>query len=215
MIKKIEIVEKIQSALNGGDDVSDGLSRYHPSDIEANVDEVYADILQNMYSQNMRSKMGFDPMLLDDYTRTYNNIPVQYDEVRCEFYSQLPVTTVSLPFNSSVRFISPQQEQKLQFSPVSNNASVVFSELEVDKVDNVPSFYMESNRVYYSFPVHDYKKVLMKLVPSFSSLLDDDLIPEPSIVGQRGLITIYDIVVARFRNMLPEDLMNDNNSKQV
>jgi hypothetical protein len=208
MPKKIEILEKILHILNGGDAVSDQQAAFHPAMVAEMIGESYENIIaSNLASPSART----DNFRIDNYTKTYTAVPVGYDNERQEHFSTLPVEILALPFQQGVRFISPIHDQSYQYIPRSNNASAVYSELEVAEVDNVPKFYLENGMIFYKFYGLVPEKVLMKLCPAFVSLDDFDEIEMPTITTREGLITINDDVVRRFRTMPPQDLANNAN----
>jgi len=213
MPKKIEILETILHSLNGGDSVADTQSRYHPSIVGEAIADIYGQLLTTNVTKAMSAPS--DSFALDNYTKTFTSVPVEYDNVRCEYFSDLPAEIVSLPFQSGVRFISPIHDQSYQFLPRSNNSVGMFSELEVSQTENMPRFYVENGRVYYEFHGDEFKKVLMKLVPTFTGLEDFDEVEMPGIMGREGYFSLHDLVVRRFLSMPPEDLSNDTNPKQI
>lgn len=211
MPKKIEILEKILHVLNGGDSMADQAAVYHPAMVAEMIGESY----ENIIAANLASPQSkTDNFRLDNFTKAYTPVPVQYDVLRMEYYSTLPVEILSLPSQKGVRFISPVHDQSYQYIPRSNNASVVYSALEVSEVDDTPKYYVEDGKVFYAFPGVVPTEVLMKLCPAFTALGDNDEIELPTISTRQGLITIYDDVVRRFRTMPPQDLTNNANPVQ-
>lgn len=210
MPKKIEILEMILHTLNGGDSMSDQQGRYHPS----MVNEVIGEAYRNIIAANINSGGKPNNFMLDGFTKTYTDIPVAYDSEREEYYAELPVDIMVLPYQKGVRFITPAHDQSYQFVPRSNNASVVFAELEVNDCDTVPKFYYEKGKVYFKFYGTVFEKVLMKLCPSFQALDDFDEIEMPTIVTRDGLLTLHDSVVRRFLTMPAQDLTNNANPVQ-
>lgn len=213
MPKKKEIVEIICHTLNGGDSVDDTQSRFHPAMVEENIGDIYKNLISSLVTSSMLGKN--DNFQLDFYTKTFTDVPVAYDEERCEYYSELPCQIIDLPFQKGVRFISPVQDQSSQFVPRSNNSSVVFDALEVGMVEQLPKYYYENGKVYYKFSGTTYPEVLMKLCPTFFDLDDDDEVAMPAILTKNGVVTLHDLVVNRMRGMAPEDLVNDSNPVQV
>jgi hypothetical protein len=214
MPKKIEILEMILHTLNGGDSVTDGESKYHPAMVTEVIGEVYESLIAANVS-NMIGGKGQDNFALDNYTKTFTDVPVVFSESREEYYSLLPAGVLGLPQQRGIRMISPTLNQSRQFAPRSNNSSVVYDELEVSWADLTPKYYLEGNKVFYYFPEQVYEKVLMKLCVSFPDLDDMDEIEMPVIMSKSGLLTLHDLVVRRFLSMPPEDTSNDNNLEQI
>ena len=71
-----------------------------------------------------------------------------------------------------------------------------------------PRFYVEGDKVYYSKHLsNDYTNVLMKVIPDFDSLDDDDEVNVPTSYGK----VIFDIVVQSLQGKPFEKVSNDNN----
>lgn len=212
MITKRELIEKIQDALAGGEMVADLQSRYHPDIIASHVAEAYDFLLVNGYRQSSASVRGKDHSMLDNYTKTFPAVPVEYDSEREENFVDLPVPVVVLPDNDGIRMVAYQKDQTKQLAPISNNANFVFSELECGIISEQGTYYVETNRIYTQFVGIPPKNVLLKLVVSFDDLEDNDYIDEPNLVTKSGVLTIYDIVMGRLSNKSPEKVVDDNNS---
>jgi hypothetical protein len=207
---KIELIELIQHRLAGGDLVPDQLGRFHEKVIEKYVSLAVASLM-NQLEKNAIKHNDFGQ--LDDYTITRTEVPVLYDNARKEYYSILPVKVVKLYKNRGIRLVSPNHDQANRFDYMDNNESDVYSELEVEMIDGTPSWYPESNKVYFrniTQPVID-SGVLMKLIPVLSELPDDQEISIPA--GQETFV--LDFIFKYMSNMPPEDVSNDNNSRQV
>lgn len=214
MIKKIELIEKIQDILNGGDQSADQVSRFHNEIISLNISEVYENMLLTMYKQSVQGIGGAGMGFLDIYTKPFPNTKITFDEDRCAYYIDTPVKYVQLPQNKGVRWISPMDESSPPFYALDNNANWVLGSLEVGLMNTVPTYYVENDRVYIQLKEAKYKEVMYKIVPVFDNLTDDDLIKEPSIVTKNGLLTITDVVVARLLNKPQQDITNDGDAQK-
>ena len=106
------------------------------------------------------------------------------------------------------------KDQATQFIPITNNALSVFDELEVSKTSTLPTYYIEANTVYFNFLGEPLSNVLMKLVPSYFYLNDEDYVGDPQIVGKGGFVTVTDMVRQKLLTMPPEDTANDNVERQ-
>lgn len=212
MITKRELIEKIQDALAGGEMVADLQSKFHPEIIASHIAEAYDFLLVNAYRQASASVKGKDSSMLDNYTKTFPFVPVQYDSIRDEYFVDLPVPVIVLPDNDGIRMVSYQKDQTKQLVPISNNANFVFSELECGQISEQGTYYVETKKIFTQFVGIPPTHVLLKLVVSFDDLEDDDYIGEPNLVTKSGVLTIYDLVIGRLANKPPEKVVNDNNS---
>lgn len=222
MLKKEQYIEQLRHRLCGGDPTTDTMGRFHPLIVEKEVDAVYESLLQSLFSQNIK---GGNYSVLDAYTRTFPSkqyptaVPVLYDTYRDEYYSELPKPVIVLNSpgdgsgNYGIRLISLTKGQANAFIPIDNNASTVFSGLEVNTVNAIPTYYVEENKVYYNFTgLNVPEEVLMKIVPTFSFLADDDFVTMPEVMTKNGMLTVGDLVFERFMGEQPEKMTNDNNS---
>jgi hypothetical protein len=217
LIKKNQYIETIQRRCCGGEPTADLISRYHPKIIEKEVDQVYESLLQSLFVQNIK---GNNFAVLDPYTRGYE-APILFDSARNEFYSNIPKPVIALnsPGNGTgnygVRVICPKKDQSVQFIPIDNGADVVFSQLEVSIICTIPSYYIEGNQSRFNFRGQPYEEgddLLFKIVPTFSSLSDNDYVTMPQFMTKNGMLEVADMVFERLTGMPKEKMTNDNNS---
>lgn len=223
MIKKNQYIETIQRRCCGGEPTADLLSRYHPKLIEKEVDQVYESLLQSLFIQNIK---GGNFAVLDAYTHPYPNanhpspVLIKKDIYRNEFYCDLPAPVIALnsPGNGTgnygIRIICPVESQAVQFIPIDNNADVIFNELEVSMICTIPSYYVEGNRVFFNFRGQPYEEgdaLLFKIVPTFSSLSDNDYVTMPQFMTKNGMLEVADLVFERLTGMPAEKMTNNNN----
>lgn len=214
MLTKVEYRESVLYQLAGGIPVADLLGRYSPMLVDRVIGECYDALLANAYRQSSAAKGTSDLAMLDAYTKAFPNVSVLYDTEREEYYSALPAPIIILPEGMGIRFISWMKDQATQFIPITNNALSVFDELEVSKTSTLPTYYIEANTVYFNFLGEPLSNVLMKLVPSYFYLNDEDYVGDPQIVGKVGFVTVTDMVRQKLLTMPPEDTANDNVERQ-
>jgi len=219
MIKKDQYIEQVRRRLCGGEPVGDLASRYHPLIVEKEIDSAYESLLQSVFGQNIK---GGNFAILDPYTKPFT-VEIQYDSGREEYYSLLPkpVIVLNSPLNGGnfgIRIISPIKDQTVQFVPIDNNADVVYGVLEVGIISGIPTYYVEGNSVRYNFRAKNYvegDKVLMKIIPTFSSLGRDEYVTMPEYMTKSGMLSVSDLVYQRLVGMPPEKMTNNNDPKQV
>ncbi len=214
MIRKIELIEKVQDILNGGDQTSDQISRYHNEIISLNISDVYENMLLSMYKQSTVGAANVGAGFLDVYTKSFPNTKVLFDKERCEYYIDTPVKYVQLPQNRGIRWISAMNGDSMPFYALDNNANWALGQLEVGKLNNNPTYYVENGVVWLDLKGEKLSEVMYKIVPVFDNLDDDDLIKEPTIVTKNGLLTITDVVVQRLINKPQQDNVNDGNAQK-
>lgn len=211
-MRKNELIALIQHNLAGGDMVADLEARYHENIIAKYAEMAMSGILEQVQKQTIHYK---DWGQLDSYTKTFVAQPILLDSTRDEYYSVLPARVVNLYRNRGVRFVSYNKDQSTKFLYRDNNSTDVYSELEVSLVDNRPTFYVEKGKVFYD-KISDKEELiaagaLMKLIVPFGDLDDEDDVGIPA--GQEPLLV--EMILKLMKGMAPEDVLNDNNSKQV
>lgn len=205
---KEEAVELVQDHLVGGDVTPDGIGKYHPAVIEKIVEIIYEDLMEMAYRQ---AKKYSDFSQLDSFSTVYPEVDVKYDGVRKKYYSDLPVPIVQLPDNTQIRLISPAEDESQAYVyRESSGGSFVMSGLEVDYVMEEPIYIQEKDRVYYINMTKRAKpdSLLMKLIPKFSVLEDEDEFYIPNLQNV-NIIQMAESILERKR-VIPEDVPNDN-----
>lgn len=207
---KGQLVELIISDVAGGAIPSDLDSRYHPLVIEKYIDLVYSGILNQV---SMNSIIYRDWGQLDQYCKAYKNVSCSKDYDRMEWYSELPAKIIELTKNRGIRLISPMQNQADKFKYRDNSSEDVWSALESQNVVGYTNFYREGGRVFYGNFKEDYatEGLLFKLLVPMSEFDDDDEIGLPAAKSLEFVGMVRDMLLRR----PPEDVAEDNNSKQV
>jgi len=211
MTKK-NFIDLVIHRLNGGNSTPDTKSKYHPEVVSKYIELAFSSIINTIQNQSVKYR---DFGQLDSYTVTYSPITVTYDSTRKEYYSELPANIMSLYKNRGIRFITPVYDQSYHFIYRENNTSNIYNELEVSMMEDKPRWYLEGNTVYYD--KGNMKQeiidsgVLMKLIVPLSEIDEDTNMPIPA--GQEKFV--LDFVFSYIQEMMPEDVNNDSNSKQV
>ena len=211
MTKK-NFIDLIIHKLNGGDSTPDTKGKYHPEIIAKYVELAFSSIINGIQEQAIKYR---DFGQLDSYTVTYSPVTVTYDSTREEYYSDLPAKIMNLYKNRGMRFITPTNDQSYHFIYRENNTSNVYNELEVGLLDNKPRWYIEGDKVYYDKQnmIDEIKNngVMMKFIVPLDEIEEDVNMPIPA--GREDYV--IDFILKYLQQMLPEDVNNDNNSKQV
>ena len=206
MTKK-NLIDVIIHRLANGDCPQEMKGKYHPRIIEKHVEMVSNYLIKTVAYKE--AEKNNDWGLLDTYTKTFIPVEVLWDDTRKEYYSVLPVAVVDLPDNRGIRFISDQENQAVQYIYRSNNSVDVFSNLDIDRVSVKPRWYREKDKVFYSRQLMPTTTaVLMKLIPNFSDLEDDDQAPIPEAYAK----SVFDLVFQAMMGMGLEKVSNDNNA---
>jgi len=140
-MKVIELVDLVQDFF-ANDIIGDQKGIYHPGVIIGHLRNVYN---QSIYEAWEKGKHESDFSQLDAWTRRYS----------CGFQEQqgvtdyvfLPFTPAQLPDGMGIRKVCDHDDSLNVFAPIENGANVVFSELEVDTLDSVPTYQLEQSNL--------------------------------------------------------------------
>jgi hypothetical protein len=178
-MKKNQFIEIVKGILTGGDDSPDLQEKYH----EARINLVASMAFNNIIYETFRLRLDEKDLYVRDFT-----VDVELNTDYDEYYALLPSPVVQLPRNSGIHKISPLKE-KWSFNPIVRLAEDIFDELEVNDIDENPSYYLGSDRVVFQFfnwKQEHTKKVRMALVLPFESYKDTDEVVIPA--GKEDLI---------------------------
>lgn len=212
-MNKEQFVKIIQTQLANGNVTSALMGKFHPAEIEKFIELAYNDVVGKSYSQSQRYS---DFSQLDNHIKPYRNVPVNYDQDLCEYYSDLPAPIVQIPDNQAIRLICPMQDQAFAFVYEDNSATAVFNELEVSVLDSSGSYQVEASQIRYKSGMTDdiaKKGMLMKLVVVFDSLDDEDEVYIPA--GFSNMVTDTVVEFMTQRKAQPEQTNNDSSSKMA
>jgi len=168
--------------------------------------------LSELISEDGKAKKGAGyNMIIDWFVTTFESVPVLYNELRDEKYSEFPKKPAILPNNRGVVLISEKRSQQYKFVNRENNKASIFGLLEVRAVKKRVTYYIENDKVFYDehLPEH-VNDVLMKLV-IFQDLSDNDELRVPA--GKE--LTLANMVFEIIKGKLPEDNKQDQVPKQI
>ena len=206
---KEQLIDLIIDRLAGGDCPQELKGKYHPEIVSKHIGIAMNYLMQNIVVKEAERS---GTSVYDAYTKTFKNIEVLFDSDRNEKYSVLPCSIIVLPENRGVRMISPMHDQKTNFVYRANNSVSIYGHLDVNFVSDRTRFYVEGSTVFYDEHLSDdINKVLMKLIPEFDSLDDDDEVGIPSAYGK----LIFDLVIQSMLGKPPEKMSNDNNANVI
>ena len=204
-MKKNQFIEIVKGILTGGDPNPDLQEKYHESRIELVASMAFSNALYEVFRLQLDEK--------DLYTKDFV-LDVQYDEQFEEYYSILPTAIMQLPDNSGIHEISPIKGGR-SFEPTNRLSNNVFQDLEVGKIDQIPTYYPTSGRKivyqYYDWKNKHIKKVRAAVVLGleFYDSTDDLIIP----AGKEDVIMQF--VTQTLSNQLPTDDSPNLDDKQV
>jgi hypothetical protein len=205
---KENLIDLLTTQLAASDITGPMMRKLHQRDIEQLVSMAYNNILFEAYNAFKKTK---DTSNFDQYIKTYKDVDVTFDASRDEYYSIIPVTLAQLPNNNAIRVISPKRGQRQAFVYQDNTAVAIFGNLEVDSIMTQTTFYVEGQNVYYEDLGVGQTQVMMKLIPVFTELSDEDEVYIPAGKDQ----VVFEFVVKALMGRGNEQMANNNTSKPV
>lgn len=140
-MKKIHIIEAIQLWLSS-DNAGDSKAMFHPEEIKVHLNNVFN---QAVYNTWLNGKKFSDFSQLDAWSRTYE-VDV-LSQVGTNAHGLLPFAPIQLPDMAGIRQVCSHDNNANVFAPIEATANVIFAELEVDTLDDIPTFRLEQNNL--------------------------------------------------------------------
>jgi hypothetical protein len=201
-------IELIQRGLSGGETPADLRGKYHEKVISKYVEMLFNKLLFDMAKMAMAMR---DSTTLDQYTKRYD---IPKEDIKksddCNYSFELPATPPQMPGGQAIRWVGPCGECGttkgwLYRSPTAHD---VFSELDVDLVDQSIRYSPEGNTILLcnacNTDIPDC--IAIKMITSFEDYEDEDNLPMPG--GQDA--EVFAAVVQLMMAQPPEELGNEN-----
>lgn len=138
-MKKIHLIEAIQSFLSS-DNAGDQKGMYHPEEIKVWMNAVFGDII---YSAWKNGNKFSDFSQLDAWSKPY--VCTVVGQVGAKAHALLPFAPVNLPNGLGVQSVYDHADSTVMFAPIESDAQIIFAELEVDSMDDVPTYVLQQN----------------------------------------------------------------------
>lgn len=212
-MKKAQFIELVKRSLDGGDSPAELRSRFHEREIELYIAMAFDSILNRKESQvkELQAEMGRDSWKWDALIKPYH-LDIVKDTVRDRYYSELPVSVMSIVNNNGIRMVTPSKEESSAFFPRWQTDTFLMDGLDVNLMTGFIYYTLEGRRLYYSGDIDcHWETVLAKLVLRFNEFEDDDEISVPD--GKE--IEIFSTVLQLMQAKQPMDIINDSTAIQT
>lgn len=213
-MRKQELVELVTDWLSGGDAPADVRGHHHPEIIKKHVEGAYSDLVLQIY---LEAKRYSDYSILDMFSKRYT-LTVTIEEGTNYGYADLPFPIMQLPQNASIREVTYTNDRTSAFVPVEITANTIFSELEVNDIDDTEYYWVEKDptkkntyKIYFDNLNDGTTELYIKLVVPLYEFDDFDDVAFP--MGKEGMI--FDLVVQKLRGKPAEDILNDKKVNQL
>lgn len=211
-ITKAQISVLVQDLVGGGDQPVG--SKYHRDNI-AKVTELAVNELITLDYFRSRNEGNYN--INGDFITAFpsdsfpDDITVEFDKRREEYYSVLPSKYASLPHDRGIRHVSEIQNQANEFIKTPAGSLSVYRNLEAGNTGGITSYYVEAGRIYYKNTAIGLKKVLIKLIRAVEDIEPDEALPIPSSMELTLLEKVVEIMEISKEEL--QDRINDNNTK--
>jgi hypothetical protein len=201
MRTKIKFIESVIQELSGGSVSPDTITKFDERVIASRISDIYDKGLTTVWLQQKATR---DFSTFDMFSKTYN-ATVQEDTTRKEYYVDIPVTLVPVPVAiREVRALGVQDGGMIQ---IDSGSPTLFNSTLVGDVVKDRCYYQDGSRIYF-YNYDNFGDVMLRLLPTFADLEDNDSIPVVVIMGN---LTLFDYVVNSMRGVqvVPIDKNND------
>lgn len=174
-MQKGKLLENIKrTILSNGIGTSDDLGKISLRSVEVATALLFSDVIM------MLIKKDSD---LDYFTRSYNDVSIDYDHATKQYASDLPCKIVQLPNNNGVVAIKGIGSNRLFYKTSYANCDL-YEDSDVKDFYDRNLYVLEgTNKIRYinfSYEAHNVRKVMMKLIPDFMEYGMTDEVPLPS-----------------------------------
>lgn len=204
---KVELVDLVKHKLAGGDCPQELKGVYHPEILSKHITLALNYLIGTvLYRDSIKQN---DYGALDAYSKSFIITNVEMDEIRGEFFFDLPVAIVSLPMGRGIRLVSYLKEHKNPFLYRQSGNVRLFENLDTDKLFGDVKYYIEGSRIRLSdaFEIEN-GEILLKCVCQFDNLEDDDIVNIPQAYNK----LVFDLVIQSMQGRRLEKMANDGNA---
>lgn len=174
-MKKITIIEAVQDFF-ASDLAGDMKGKFHPEIIKTHLSTAFNQTIYNVW---LNGKKFSDFSQLDAWSRTYEVAVLS--QVGTNAHALLPIAPIQLPDGMGIRLISDHDDNATVLCPVEATSSPIFAELEVDTMDDMPTYRLEQNNTFAGAgeESHMLKLEKMPVAPSAITALDVMMVVSP------------------------------------
>lgn len=204
LTSKYRIAEQARNILVGGKSTSD--IEVSIRELIIFVGQAFASIVSRKYFEG---KNEGESHVNGNFIYPFEE-DVLKDTAKGLFYSVLPATSVTLPYDMEVYQVSRIKDQKAVFVPVSSGFTGLTEGLESGRLEGRIGYFVEDGRIYYvnMDQINKVDTVLMKLVAPIGSVEDEDEINISDDI-QLEIVTLANQLYQN-EQQNPKDTVNDN-----
>lgn len=202
-MQKGKLLENIRrKALSNGIGSSDDLGKISLRSVEVATALLFADVIM------MLIKNESD---LEYFTKSYNNVSIDFDSTTKQYTSTLPCKIVQLPNNNGVLAVKGIGTNRIFYKSTYGDIDL-YEDSDIKKYYDKTLYVLDGHdKIRYtnfSYDGHNIRNVMMKLIPDFMEYEFTDEVPLPS-----GRSTDFVNMVAN--QLFQQNILKDTSSDGV
>ena len=128
-----------------------------------------------MAAESMLDNMNvFGDKVRSKFLTVFEDVAIEYYQPRNVYRSKLPAQYVSLANEKGIDYVCPMQSMQDPFIPVNRAFMGLYNGNLAGDLQGQTGFWPESGYIYYTKPIIRYNKVLIRLIISDASQINDD-----------------------------------------
>lgn len=203
------LVEQARAILSGRTGETNRRAGLHFQDMMEYAKQIFGEQIRiNLFQGMTEGNQSVD----GSFVFTFKNQEVLFDEDLALYYTKLPSSTITLPNEAGIDFVSTMKGQTLPFTKVPRNFLAASQGLRIASLEGRCGYWQEENRIYYVNLQPLYPcKVLIKLVCGVSDVNETTPLRMPFDIQK----LIVDKLIERFSTMIqiPADETNNNSTQ--
>lgn len=214
-MRKIQIIEAVQDFF-ASDLAGDMKGKYHPEIIKIHLSTAFNQTIYNVW---LNGKKFSDFSQLDAWSKVYEILVL--NQVGTNAYARLPFAPIQLPNGMGIRQVCDHDDNSNVLAPIEATSNVVFAELEVDTMDDTPTYRLEMNNTVAiaGYESHLLRLEKMPVAPSAITSLDVMMVTGPEQIDDYGDLampagsedSLIRMVIDLMMRKPQPDVLNDTN----
>lgn len=140
-MKKINLIDAIIDFL-ASDSAGDSKGQYHPEIVKVHLNDAFNQVVYNTY---LNGKKSSDFSQLDAWSKSYECTVV--GQVGAKAHVLLPFAPMQLPDGLGIQSVYDHSDSSNMFAPIESDAGIIFVELEVNTMDDTPTYTLQQNNL--------------------------------------------------------------------
>ena len=206
MTNKLKIAEQALRIIVGGHPTGD--AEVSLRELIVFVSQAFATVVARKFFEG---KNEGEALINGNFIYPFEDVAVLKDSAKGLFYSIVPSTGVTLPYDMEIHQVSRMKDQTDAFLPVPNGFLDLYEGLEAGRLENRIGYFVENGRIYFvgMNTLNKVDTVLLKIVAPIGSIDDEDDINISEDIQLE--IVIKAVELYKIQQVSPKDTINDLN----